>query len=260
MAASGADLSVVVPTYNERERLAELVDAVFAACRRASLDLELIVVDDNSPDGTGAIADELATTRRMIVIRRAGKLGLGTAVVAGFNRATAPVVGVMDADFSHPPAMVPILLRAFRATEADVVIGSRYVPGGSTPDWPMSRRMMSRFACLLAWPLTSIRDPTSGFFLIRRDLARGTTIKAGGFKICLELVIRGWPMRIVEVPIRFEDREQGESKMSSREAARYLVQLRDLLWHRLSGPRRPSQDVRRLSLDEIAALDRGSPT
>jgi dolichol-phosphate mannosyltransferase len=260
MTPSGADLSIVVPTYNERERLAELVDAVFAACRRAGFELELIVVDDNSPDGTGVIADALSKTRRMIVIRRAGKLGLGTAVVAGFHRATAPVVGVMDADFSHPPAMVPILFRTFRATEADVVIGSRYVAGGSTPNWPAGRRMMSRLACLLAWPLTSIRDPTSGFFLIHRDLARGTTIKAGGFKICLELVIRGWPTQIVEVPIRFEDREQGESKMSSREAARYLIQLRDLMWHRLTGPRRPRQHVRSLTLDEVAALDSASPT
>jgi dolichol-phosphate mannosyltransferase len=218
----------------------------------------LIVVDDNSPDGTGVLADELATTRRMIVIRRAGKLGLGTAVVAGFDRATAPIVGVMDADFSHPPAMVPTLLRAFRLTQADVVIGSRYVAGGSTPNWPRARRMMSRFGCFLAWPLTSIRDPTSGFFLIHRELARSTTIKAGGFKICLELVIRGWPTRIVEVPIRFEDREQGESKMSSREATRYLVQLRDLLWYRVTGPRRPRQELRRLSLDEVAAIERGA--
>jgi dolichol-phosphate mannosyltransferase len=151
--------------------------------------------------------------------------------------------------------MVPTLLRVFRATQADLVIGSRYVPGGSTPNWPTGRRMMSRFACVLAWPLTAIRDPTSGFFLIHRDLARGTTIKAGGFKICLELVVRGWPMRIVEVPIRFEDREQGESKMSSREAARYLVQLRDLMWFRLTGPRRPAQQLRLVSLDEVAAIE-----
>ena len=260
MSHSVADLSIVVPTYNERERLAELVDAVFDACRGARVELELIVVDDNSPDGTGAIADELAKTRRVIAIRRAGKLGLGTAVVAGFSRATAPVVGVMDADFSHPPATVPTLLRAFRRTDADVVIGSRYVPGGSTPNWPTGRRMMSRFACVLAWPLTSIRDPTSGFFLIRRELALGTTIQAGGFKICLELVIRAWPKRIVEVPIRFEDREQGESKMSSREAARYLVQLRDLAWYRLTGPRRPPQQLQRLTLDEVAAFERGEPT
>jgi dolichol-phosphate mannosyltransferase len=254
MTHRGADLSIVVPTYNERSRLAELVDAVFHACRRVDVEVELIVVDDNSPDGTGDLADELATTRRMIVVRRPGKLGLGTAVVAGFERATAPIVGVMDADFSHPPSMVPVLLKTFRATDADVVIGSRYIPGGTTPNWPTGRRMMSRLACYLAWPLTSIRDPTSGFFLIRRDLARGTTIKAGGFKICLELVIRGWPGRIVEVPIRFEDREQGESKMSSREAARYLVQLRDLMIYRLTGPRRAPQEVRRMTADEVSAI------
>ena len=103
-----------------------------------------MIVDDNSPDGTGAIADELARTRRMQVIHRAGKLGLGTAVVAGFGVASADIVGVMDADFSHPPALVPRMLAVLRATSADVLVASRYVPGGSTPNWPLKRRMLSR--------------------------------------------------------------------------------------------------------------------
>jgi dolichol-phosphate mannosyltransferase len=163
----------------------------------------------------------------------------------------------MDADFSHPPAMLPILYRTFLTTKADIVVGSRYVAGGTTPNWPRGRRLLSQTACVLAWPLTPLRDPTSGFFLIRRDLARGTTIKAGGFKICLELMVRGWPARVVEVPFRFEDREQGESKMSRAEAARYLVQLRDLTWYRLTGPRRPPQEYRRLTTAEVQALERG---
>src|SRR5205085_1090330 len=98
---------------------------------KAGLHVELIVVDDNSPDGTGILADELAATRPMRVVRRAGKLGLGTAVVAGFAVATAPVVGVMDADFSHPPALVPVLFDAMKSTHADFVVASRYVRGGS---------------------------------------------------------------------------------------------------------------------------------
>jgi dolichol-phosphate mannosyltransferase len=234
-ASAGApELTIVVPTYNERDRLAELVSALFSACGAARIALELVIVDDNSPDGTGALADDLARTNRIRVIHRSGKLGLGTAVVAGFGVASADVVGVMDADFSHPPSLVPRLLAAFRATGADLVVASRYVPGGSTPAWPWKRRVLSRVACLLARPLSPIRDAASGFFLLRREIARGVTIKAGGFKICLELVVRGWPRHLVELPYRFEDRELGESKMSFREAVGYLAQLRDLYlvrWH-----------------------------
>lgn len=228
---------MVVPTYNERERLQELVTAVFRAAEARGLSIEMVIVDDNSPDGTGAIADELSTKFPLKVVHRAGKLGLGTAVVEGFAVASAEVVGVMDADFSHPPALVPELFDAFQSTAADVVVASRYIPGGSTPDWPWKRRLLSRAACLLARGLSPIRDAASGFFLIRRELARGTTIKAGGFKICLELVVRSRATRLVEVPYRFDDRELGDSKMSMREAAGYLFQLRDLYWLRLTGPR-----------------------
>jgi dolichol-phosphate mannosyltransferase len=231
------DLTMVVPTYNERDRLEELVTAVFRAANARGLSLEMVIVDDNSPDGTGAIADDLSKRFQLKVVHRAGKLGLGTAVVEGFAAASADVVGVMDADFSHPPALVPDLYDAFVKTQADVVVGSRYIPGGSTPDWPLRRRLLSRAACLLARGLSPIRDAASGFFLIRRELARDTKIKAGGFKICLELVVRGRAARLVEVPYRFDDRELGASKMSTREAAGYLFQLRDLYWLRLTGPR-----------------------
>lgn len=245
---------MVVPTYNERERLTELVEAVFASAGAHGLVLELVIVDDNSPDGTGALADELATRFRLRVVHRAGKLGLGTAVVEGFQAASAAVVGVMDADFSHPPALVPVLFKAFRDTGADVVVASRYVPGGSTPDWPFKRRVLSRAACLLARGLSPIRDAASGFFLIRGEIGRATTIKAGGFKICLELIVRSGARRLVELPYRFDDRELGESKMSLREAAGYLVQLRDLYRERLRGARRPAREYRRLSAADVAAL------
>jgi dolichol-phosphate mannosyltransferase len=228
---------MVLPTYNERDRIAELVKAVFSGCAPHGIQLELVIVDDHSPDGTGQVADELARTHRVRVIHRAGKLGLGTAVVAGFAAASAEIVGVMDADFSHPPALVPRMLQTFKETNADLVVASRYVHGGSTPDWPLKRRLLSRTACLLARPLSPVRDAASGFFLIRRDIARGTTIKAGGFKICLELIVRSGATRLVEVPYRFDDREQGESKMSLREAAGYVIQLRDLYGHRLAGRR-----------------------
>jgi dolichol-phosphate mannosyltransferase len=251
---SPPDLTIVIPTYNEKDRLAELVQRLFEAAAGGRVALELVVVDDNSPDGTGQVADDLARTHRMQVIHRAGKLGLGTAVVAGFGAARASIVGVMDADFSHPPALVPKMLAAFRATGADVLVASRYIPGGSTPNWPLKRRLLSRGACLLARPLSPIRDAASGFFLIHRSIAQSVTIKAGGFKICLELIVRGWPTRLVEIPYQFDDRELGESKMSTREAAGYLVQLKDLLLLRWSSLNRPRRVYRRLSAAEVEQM------
>ena len=221
-------LSLVVPTYNERDRLPELVSAIFHAYASAGITGELVIVDDNSPDGTGRVADDLAAKYAIRVLHRAGKLGLGTAVIEGFNAARAPIVGVIDADLSHPPALVPHMLAAMEQSGADLVIGSRYIAGGGTHNWELSRVLMSKFACLLARPLTRVRDATSGFFLIRRRLAREVTISAGGFKICLELLIRSEPKLVIEVPYVFEGRTAGESKMNLKEATGYLAQLRDL--------------------------------
>ena len=228
MTAPTPTLTVVIPTYNERERIAELVTAIADVCGTAGIEVEIIVVDDNSPDGTGVVADELARRFRMQVVHRLGKLGLGTAVMAGIGAASAERVAVMDADFSHPPSLLPTLHEVSRTTGADVVVASRYVPGGSTGTWPLARRLMSRLGCLLARPITPLRDPASGYFVIRRALVENVTIKAGGFKIGLELIVRGRARSLVEVPYRFDDRERGESKMSRKEAIGYLAQLRDL--------------------------------
>jgi len=226
--ATAPTLALVVPTYNERDRLPELVRAIFNAYAAAVIDGELVIVDDNSPDGTGKLADQLALRYAIRVIHRAGKLGLGTAVIDGFNAADAEVVGVIDADLRHPPDLVPPMLRVMQDAHADIVIGSRYIRVGGTKNWELSRVLMSRFACQLARGLTPVKDVTSGFFLIRRDLARGVTISAGGFKICLELLIRSAPALVIEVPYVFTGRTAGESKMNLAEATGYLRQLRDL--------------------------------
>jgi dolichol-phosphate mannosyltransferase len=247
-----ATLSIVIPTYNERDRLADLVAAIFAAYAAAGLEGELIVVDDNSPDGTGALADELAARYRITVLHRAGKLGLGTAVIEGFAAASAPVVGVIDADLSHPPSMLPRMYSAMQAASADLVVGSRYIPGGGTRNWGMARLVMSRLACMMARGLTPIRDATSGFFLIRRELARDVRISAGGFKICLELLVRGQPKSVMEVPYVFEGRTAGESKMNLKEALGYLEQLRELRQFVRSRPQL-RQTYRRLTREELAA-------
>lgn len=245
-----ATLSIVVPTYNERDRLAALVEAIFSAYQREGVAGELVIVDDNSPDGTGALADELAGRHRITVIHRSGKLGLGTAVVEGFAAATAPIVGVIDGDLSHPPSMLPRMLAVMQNHDADVVIGSRYIPGGGTRNWGPGRLIMSRAACVMARGVTPVRDATSGFFLIKKDLARGVRISAGGFKICLELLVRGRPRTVVEVPYVFEGRTAGESKMNLREARGYLDQLKDL--RRFVREQPPLQQTyRRLAADEV---------
>jgi dolichol-phosphate mannosyltransferase len=245
-----AALSIVVPTYNERERLADLVKAVFDAFAAEQLEAELIIVDDDSPDGTGRLADELARQHRIHVLHRAGKLGLGTAVVEGFELAGAPIVGVIDADLSHPPRVLPRMTAVMQQTGADVVVASRYVPGGGVRNWPVTRRLMSEFACFLARGLTPVRDAASGFFLIRREFATGVRISAGGFKICLELLVRGRPSLVVEVPYTFEDRAAGESKMNKKEALGYLVQLRNLYRFKRASPPL-MQEYRRLTLEDL---------
>jgi dolichol-phosphate mannosyltransferase len=245
-------LTIVVPTYNERDRLPELVAAIFGAYQNEGLDAELIVVDDNSPDGTGQLAESLTSTYRIRVIHRAGKLGLGTAVIEGFRASHAPIVGVIDADMSHPPRLLPRMLAVMQQERADVVVASRYIPGGGTRGWPMGRLVMSRLACFMARGLTPVRDATSGLFLIRRDLAGGVRISAGGFKICLELLVRGRPASVLEVPYVFEGRTAGESKMNLKEAAGYLTQLRDL--HRVRRTQPPlRQSYRALTDAELTA-------
>jgi dolichol-phosphate mannosyltransferase len=256
-ASATAALTIVVPTYNERDRLGDLVEQVFAGYNAEGLDGELVIVDDNSPDGTGALADELAARHRITVVHRAGKLGLGTAVVEGFAAATAPIVGVIDADLSHPPRMLPRMLASMQQAQADMVIGSRYIPGGGTRNWGVGRLLMSRFACLMARGLTPVKDATSGFFLIRKDLAQGVSISAGGFKICLELLVRSRPGRVVEVPYVFVGRTAGESKMNTREALGYIEQLRNL-WRFTRSHPALQQRYTRVTVDQLQRGPLGS--
>jgi dolichol-phosphate mannosyltransferase len=251
--ADGLMVSMVVPTYNERERLQHFVRTLVGVLQGAGLHSEIIIVDDNSPDGTGDVAEGLARELPVRVVHRAGKLGLGSAVMAGFAVAAGDVLGVMDADVSHPPERVPVLVAALAATGADVVIGSRYIPGGGTRNWPLSRRIMSRAACLAARVVTPVHDAASGFFVLRRPVIHGVAIKAAGFKICLELLVRGDVRSVVEVPYVFSARAAGQSKMNHREALGFLVQIGQLFqWARREGKPRPMR--RQLSPAEADRL------
>ena len=228
------ELSVVVPTFNERENLPHLAEALFRALAAAGIRGELVVVDDDSPDGTAAAACALAGRHPVRVLLRKGRHGLSSAVLEGVERSLAPLVCVMDADLSHPPQTVPRLYSEV-LNGADIAVGSRLVPGGGVENWPLGRRLISKGATLLARPLTSVSDPMSGFFCFRRSLLRGARLEPEGYKILLEILARCDIARAVEVPYMFRDRRAGISKLSGRVMRQYLGHLIRLYISRVAG-------------------------
>ena len=234
-AAMSAAVWLVIPTFNEAENLERIVGASAVELERAApADHRILIVDDNSPDGTGAIADALAARSGTVeVLHRPGKGGLGQAYVAGFTHALehgAEMVIEMDADFSHDPAYLPQLIAA--ADHADLVLGSRYVPGGGVRDWGLMRRLISRGGGLYARKLlgVTVRDLTGGFKCIRREVLEAIdlpSVRAEGYVFQIEVTYRAIlaGFRVQEVPIVFADRTAGTSKMSTRIAleAMWLV-------------------------------------
>lgn len=223
-------VSVVVPTYNERDNLTPLATRVFAALDADRA--ELLIVDDDSPDGTAAAAAELGRAWPVRCHVRRGVRGLATAVIAGLRAARGDIVVVMDADLSHPPESIPTLLGALADPRVQMVIGSRFVAGGRVDlEWPLYRRLNSYVARLLARPLTPVRDTMAGFFAVRRSALRLAALRPIGYKIALELIVRhGWT-NIVEVPIAFADRAAGRTKLNAAEQLRYLRHLARLYGH-----------------------------
>ncbi len=213
-------IAVIVPTLDEAGNVQPLVGQIEQTGLALS---EIIFVDDGSTDGTREIVRALSVAHRVRLLAREGaERGLAGAIVSGANACAADVVVVMDADLSHPPEEMRALLQPIVSDEADLVIGSRYIRGGATPDWPLWRRAMSRLASLLAWPLTGVHDSMCGFFAVRRDCLLQFASNATGFKIAFEMMVRGRrKLRIREVPILFRDRQRGKSKMSMGEATRF---------------------------------------
>jgi dolichol-phosphate mannosyltransferase len=233
-----ADVLVIVPTYNERENLPQIVAAVHEHLPEA----DVLVVDDNSPDGTGAVADELAAKDAKVhVLHRPGKQGLGTAYVAGFKWALArdyQFLFEMDCDFSHDPKYLPIMLARARAG-ADLVLGSRYVDGGGTVNWGPMRKFISRGGSLYARTIlgVGVRDLTGGFKCFRRATLEKLdldSVSAQGYGFQIEMTYRAVKhgLRVEEVPIIFVDRRVGQSKMSKK----IFLEAFTLVWKlRLSG-------------------------
>ena len=209
-------ISLVIPTFNEAENLPNILEKTFNVFRNNNLQVEVIIVDDNSPDGTWHVAERLKNHYNLVVLRRVDKHGLSSAVIDGFKLANGEIIGVMDADLSHPPEKIPDLIRPIMSGESDFVIGSRYIEGGRIVNWPLMRRLSSKFATILVRGLTKVKDPMTGFFFLRKEVIEGVKLSPKGFKIGLEILVMGNYKSVIEVPIIFIDREHGKSKLDLR--------------------------------------------
>lgn len=227
----GPELTVVVPTFNERENIEEVVMRLHRAL--SGVEWELIFVDDNSPDGTADKVRELAQKdHRIRVVHRVGRRGLSTACIEGMMASSSPYLAVMDADLQHDETLLPEMLAALKRENLDIVVGSRYVGGGSTGEWASDRKQASRFATKLSKLVlkVSLEDPMSGFFMLRRGVIHEAinNLSGIGFKILLDIFVSApVPLKFKELPYEFRTRHAGVSKLDSMVAWEYLMMLLD---------------------------------
>jgi dolichol-phosphate mannosyltransferase len=228
-------VSVIIPTYNEAENIEKIVSEISSVFEKNDIKGEVLVVDDDSPDRTWEIAEGLASRYNVRVLRRTENKGLSPAVVDGFSHARGDIIGVMDADLSHPTDAIPDMIAPLKRG-ADLTVGSRYISGGDIENWPLKRKVISRGATMLARGLTKVKDPMSGFFFFRRSVIDGVRLNPTGYKIGLEVIVKGrHGRRIEEVPYVFKDREVGQSKLNNTEILNFVVHLARLYGHRVRG-------------------------
>jgi len=234
---SSPAVSIVVPTFEEAPNIAPLVERIFAALAPTNIRAEVLIVDDNSRDGTVEIVEELATRFPVEILVRPKEKGLSSAVLAGFAAARSPMLLVLDADLQHPPELIPQFVGQLWADQADFVIGSRYHPDGSVErSWPWWRLAGSKLATALAKPLTPVSDPLSGFFALARASWQGAAdLDPIGYKIALELYVKCRCSRPAELPIQFAARTAGRSKLGGAVVLRYLIHLAKLYRFRYPG-------------------------
>ncbi len=223
-------VSLIIPTYNERDNIVALTERLGRALSRHSY--EIVFIDDNSADGTAALAASLGDNYPVRVIVRRNKRGLASAVVDGLSQVSGPIIAVMDADLQHPPELIPELLREMEKG-ADIVIASRYAKGGSCPGWSLGRKIMSRGAIFLAHLLLprtrQASDPMSGFFMFHKRVVAGARLKPTGYKILLEILMAGKSQAVAEVPYTFGTRGRGQSKLGARQQIDYLRHIYSLM-------------------------------
>ncbi|MBA3912478.1 MAG: polyprenol monophosphomannose synthase [Acidobacteriales bacterium] len=237
MAVAGAlKFALVIPTLNEVGNIAPLAERIRGALDPTGIQYELIFVDDDSQDGTAdAVRVIAATDSRVRVLVRKGQRGLAGAVIHGWNHTDADLLGVIDADLQHPPETLPALLLAI-AEGNDIAVASRYVTATSLGNWSKVRQWISRFSTMATMPLqrtpgVKVKDPLSGFFIVRRECIEGLDLQPFGFKILLEILVKGRIRRAAEVPFRFAVRHAGKSKADVKVALQYFSLLGKLSRH-----------------------------
>lgn len=219
-------ISIIVPTYNERESIINFLEETITQLSLNNITADVIVVDDNSPDGTADLVENFSKNHSNVILaKRKGKMGLASACIHGFNLSKSKIIGVMDGDLSHAPKALPYLLNPLIYNLCDITVGSRYIPGGRVLNWPLRRYMISRTAGFLGSMLTTVKDVTSGFFFFKREVIDNIHLDPIGFKICLEILVKGNYQTIMEVPFTFSDRVTGKSKMGAKEIFLYLQHL-----------------------------------
>jgi len=218
----GESVSIVIATLNEVDNIGPLVEQIVGS--RVAFN-EIVFVDADSNDGTREAIATLAKNHPIhLVEQNRDEPGLAAAIMAGARAATGELLVVMDADLSHPPERINDLIAPFRTNTADMVVGSRYVPGGSTPGWPLWRKILSRTGSAIAYPVTGVHDSMCGFFAIGRQRLLDLAPPTVGFKIAFEIIVRGGStLRVQEIPIAFRDRARGHSKMSLGIALRFFI-------------------------------------
>ena len=219
----GAQVSIIIPTYNESQNIIQILKSIGSNLPK-NLRTEAIVIDDNSPDGTGKIVEDyLKDFKKMAhytidIIHRTAKNGLGSAILKGIQQAKGDTIVVMDSDFSHPPQIIPKLIESIKKYQYDIAVASRYIKGGKVQGWSLKRKIMSKFATLIAKKGLGIntKDPMSGFFAFKRNIIKELNIDAIGYKILLEILVKTKNVNIKEIPYTFQDRELGSSKLSTK--------------------------------------------
>lgn len=217
------NIAVIIPTLNEGKNLRTLIPAIHCVLEESYI---IVIVDDNSKDGTLEMVETLAELYPVDIIVRPGKMGLASAVIDGIASVKADAYIIMDADFSHPPALLSRMREVLQ--DYDLVVASRHVTGGGVENWPLRRRIISQGAILLAEPLTTIKDTTTGFFGIKAHCLKGVNLTPIGYKIGLEVFVRANWSTCLEIPFTFTDRANGHSKMGRKQMAQYLKQLAQL--------------------------------
>lgn len=230
-------ISIIIPTYNEAENIAGLLPRLIWVLDKINAKYEVLIIDDASPDNTAEIAQGLLGQKGRVIRRFSGKRSLSFSVLEGIRQAKGDILVVMDGDGSHPPELIPLFIEGLREGY-DLIIGSRYVKGGGTLNFSLTRKVISHCACFIGKIVTAVKDNTSGFFCIRKMALEDAKLTPIGFKIGLEVFVKANINTFKEIPYTFADRKKGESKLKLKPALEYLYQVLLLLFYKSSKVKR----------------------